>query len=331
MKPTRRTSVVCGTIAVAAMFIGAIVVIAERDRVERVVAASEPAATTSTSSPMPTSTVTSSTTTEPPTTTTSPPPVTTTAPPMPQTATFHAEDGTITIDVTVEPAYPRAGELVHFRVSATDSEGGTMSSGFVPGDRRLGGGAGRTIVECFERESNASTRRRAPVHETFEVTHTYRVAAERRFEVSIATSACSRQSHYAELSATITVLPGAVTSNGPRAPEGFVLQNDEGAPSGGVLMSIGASDADGVAQHVEVDWGDGSAPSAFDVERGEHDCIDEPTAYPSSHELRGLEHVYPGPGTYTITARIVSTGCDGKDEQFATATRAVTIETASGG
>ena len=246
--------------------------------------------------------------------------------------TVHAEDGTITIDATIEPAYPRAGELVHFRVSATDSEGGMFAFGFVPGDGRRASTPGSPIVDCLARDPSAPPRERSPVSETREFAHTYRVAAERHFRVVVATGACDREGHRAELAGALVVLPGmTVPSNGPRQPQGWVHQNAEGAPANGVWMSIAAADADGLVQHATVDWGDGSSPSVLEVPRGEFDCIDEPNAYPNSGDTHGMEHVYAAPGTYTVTVTVVSTGCDGKNPQSATATGTATVEAETSG
>ena len=241
--------------------------------------------------------------------------------------TLHGESGTITVNLTVEPAYPRAGELVQFRLSATDSEGGLFAIGFVPGDSRMVTTPGPPMVDCVARDPIAPPREPKASHHTDEFTHTYRVAAERHFRAVVATGDCGRRAHRAELAGTITVLPGGtVPSNGPRLPEGGVHQNKEGAPPNGAWMSIGAADADGLIHRVVVDWGDGSEPSVLEVPRGEYACVDEPTAYPHSGDSYGMEHLYPGPGVYTVTVTVESVGCDGKHPQVARASGIATIE-----
>jgi hypothetical protein len=53
--------------------------------------------------------------------------------------------------------------------------------------------------------------------------------------------------------------------------------------------------------------------------------LDEPNAFPSSAGTHGIEHVYAGPGTYTVTATSLSTGCAGNDEQSVTVTGSATV------
>jgi len=152
---------------------------------------------------------------------------------------------------------------------------------------------------------------------------------ERRFAVKVASGDCYSGAHYAELAGTITVLPGAANSNGPAMPEGSIEQNPEGAPVNGVGMSFGASDRDGVVRRVTIDWGDGSPPSVIDVRPSDYACVDEPSAYPSAAGTYSLDHVYATDGSYTVTATILSTGCDGHNEQSARVTGVVTVEAES--
>lgn len=242
---------------------------------------------------------------------------------------LHAREGSITLDVTIEPARPRAGELVHFRVEATDAEGGLIQIGVSPGDGRSGSWPGRLIVDCAAPNPDSPPSERSPASRSEELTYAHRTAGERHFSVMVTTSACRRETHEARLSGTLTVLAGAATSNGPHVPEARVGQNREGSPPGGVTMSFGASDNDGVVRRVTVDWGDGST-SVIDVPRGERQCVNEPTAYPTSGDTHTLDHVYPSAGTYTVTAWIVSTGCDGKTEQYASAIGTAIVEAETG-
>ena len=103
-------------------------------------------------------------------------------------------------------------------------------------------------------------------------------------------------------------------------PEGAVGQNPEGEPVNGVWMSFGASDRDGVVRRVTVDWGDGSPHSVVDVSPSDYACVDEPSAYPSTGDAHSLDHVYATRGSYTVTATILSNGCDGRNEQSARVT-----------
>jgi hypothetical protein len=78
-----------------------------------------------------------------------------------------------------------------------------------------------------------------------------------------------------------------------------------------------------VVRRVTIDWGDGSTPTVIDLAVTERTCLDEPTAYPASEQGATADHVYGAAGSYPVTATIVSTGCDGKDGQVATASLAV--------
>lgn len=330
MKVGRRALLVAGVTTAAALVAAAVIV--GHDGGDTTVAASAPPPT-STSPPS------TSTTTGPPPPTTNAPAPSTTAPssaptprvtttwttPLPRTMEWRAEEGSLTVHVTVEPAYPRAGEVARFRVEATDTEGGVIVFGFNPGDQRHGSSAGVPIVDCSPRDPDAPRGERSPAQRTSDIDHAYRISAQRNFSVTVATGGCDRKPHRAKVSGTITVLPGIPPSNGPGLPEVFVGENLEGAPPSGVWMSIGASDRDGVIRHISIDWGDGSAPSVLEVEPGEYSCIDEPIAFPSSGVTHGVEHVYAAAGTYTVTATVESRGCDGTAAQSVTGTGTATV------
>lgn len=324
MRVSRRASAVVVSIATSAALV-VVALVATRADTGTPVAAVAPTSTSSSTPSNSSATTTSSSavvaspTTTTTSTTSAASATTTTTAPLPRTLELRTEDGTITLDVTVEPAYPRAGELVRFRADATDADGGVIVFGFNPGDRSTGSRPGAPNVDCVASDPDAPPRERSPAHRTSEFTYAYRVAAERRFSVLVATGDCSRAPHYAKVEGNLTVLPGEAASNGPRAPEGSVHENPEGAPPRGVWMSIGASDSDGIVRRVMVDWGDGSPPAVIQIAEGERDCGDEPTAYPSSGDTHSLEHIYATPGTYTVNATIVSTGCDGENEQTAIA------------
>jgi hypothetical protein len=239
---------------------------------------------------------------------------------------LHAEEGSMTLDLTVEPAHPRAGEIVHFRVSVTDAEGGLFQIGVDPGDVRAGGSSGRMIVDCVAPKPDEPARERSPASDTRDFTYAYRVSGERHFSVTVTSNGCWRETREAELTGTLTVAAAAASSNGPHAPEATVFQDLDAALPGEVRMSIGALDRDGVVRRVIVDWGDGSTPSARDVPTGEGTCVNEPMMYPWSGDTHTLDHVYASAGTYTVTASIVSTGCDGKSAQSAAASGTATVE-----
>lgn len=329
MRLSRRASVTAAVVAAAAL-VAVAVTLGRDDGATTVAASASPSPSTTAASPSSTTSAapaSTSTTGATPTSTTRTVLATpTTATTLPRTLKLRKEEGTITLEVTVEPAYPRAGELVQFHVEATDTDGGWIAFGFDPGDRRLVAEPGAPAAACVAPDPDAPPKERSSAMRRSSFDYVYRVAAERRFSVMVATGDCARAPHYAELNGTITVLPGVTTSNGPRVPEGSVSENPEGAPPSGVWMSVGASDRDGVVRRVSVDWGDGSEPSILEVPQGEYACVDEPTAYPSSGGTHSLEHVYETAGSYTVTATLVSTGCDGQNAQSVSVTSTAKIE-----
>jgi hypothetical protein len=332
MKLSRRAVVAVVSVATTVAAVGAALAIGPQGPGDAVVAATAPATqltATPSSSTVPTTNTASPTTTAQSTSTIPPETVSTTTTAMPRTMHIRGEHGTITLEVTLEPAYPRAGELVQFHVEATDTEGGIIVLGFDPGDRRFGSRPGPPSVDCVAPDPDAPPRDPAPAHYSYDFTYAYRLAETHRFNVMAASGDCFRDGHYADVTGTITVLAGVAASNGPRSPEAEIYQNPEGAPSSGVRLSVSAFDADGVVRHVMLDWGDGSANSAVDVPESNRACASEPTAYPSSGDTLTLDHVYSSPGTYTVTATVLSTGCDGGDGQSAVSTGTAVVEAAS--
>lgn len=333
MKLSRSAAVAVGSLATTVAAVGAALAIGMHDPGDALVAVTATATTltaTRSSSTVPTPNMATPPTTVRSTSTIRPAlRSTTTTTAVPRTMQLRGEHGTITLEVTFEPAYPRAGELVRFHVEATDAEGGFIVFGFDPGDRRSASMPGSPSVDCAAPDPDSPRSDPAPAHRSRDFTYAYRTAANHQFDVMVASGDCFRDGHYAEVTGTITVLPGAAVSNGPSRPEGQIHQNPEGAPPSGVRLSVGASDADGVVRRVILDWGDGSEHAAVDVPEHQHACASEPTAYPTSGDTRTVEHVYPSPGTYTVTATILSTGCDGSDEQSTVSTGTVIVDAAS--
>jgi hypothetical protein len=95
------------------------------------------------------------------------------------------------------------------------------------------------------------------------------------------------------------------------------------------LVTSDVTDPDGYVRRVVIDWGDGTPPTtltndaACDDGDGRHYPVLGPfqAGYPVS-----AEHVFQRLGDVRVTLTYVSTGCDGTDEQTATETVDVFIE-----
>ncbi|MGQ0434945.1 MAG: hypothetical protein ACT452_21355 [Microthrixaceae bacterium] len=81
----------------------------------------------------------------------------------------------------------------------------------------------------------------------------------------------------------------------------------------GIMESF---DCDGVLRRVDVDWGDGTEIEALqphvNSKGGFYGCRENQT---QTYWFFPLEHDYANPGTYTITARSISTDDQGRNEQ----------------
>jgi hypothetical protein len=115
---------------------------------------------------------------------------------------------------------------------------------------------------------------------------------------------------------------GSPHSNGRVQPT-VTLSNTttDGAHLG---LDLTAYDFDGNIQTVSIDWGDGDAP----VTSTSASCNDWqgdwwPYGYQTGHYT---SRTLP-PGTYHVKVTVISAGCDGGDQQTATATWDATVGT----
>jgi hypothetical protein len=130
----------------------------------------------------------------------------------------------------------------------------------------------------------------------------------------------------------VEILPGTYSSNGPdpvRVDVGTHQSATRPDDPYWVSFSGMAQETDGYISRMELDVGDGSPVVVFPGDS--RPCRTGSTGQPidSDAELPGPtgptyepshEHRYPQKGTYTVTLRAWSTGCDGRDVQTGTAT-----------
>jgi hypothetical protein len=117
----------------------------------------------------------------------------------------------------------------------------------------------------------------------------------------------------------IDVNRGPNLANGPSAPDVRFSPNDYTSKD---AFFISGSDQDGWVSRTVVDWGDGSSPAVSSYGLG--GCADPDWQWPQSDHGTSLTHHYAKPGTYHVTTQVMSSGCDGKNVQHATAVTDVT-------
>jgi hypothetical protein len=113
---------------------------------------------------------------------------------------------------------------------------------------------------------------------------------------------------------TVDISTGSALSNGPEP----IVINMSGTPQGSVIaLSVASSDPDGYIRTATVDWGAGGS---LEVLGGDSNPCDESGGryWPDSWTRHNVKSPPLAAGTYTVTATVTSTGCDGKDSQSAT-------------
>lgn len=167
---------------------------------------------------------------------------------------------------------------------------------------------------------------------TSEFTHVYNRAGRVEFLVQAIVGRCGDNNLYPSLYGwiDIPVSTAPARSQGPEPPTVEALEaRGPNEPAGTGLLKVWAKghDADGYIHRFLIDWGDGSpttaAPNAAYGD-GMGGCKPTPSGWPGQHEAwlwpPYPEHHYATPATHTVTVTAVSAGCDGRDEQTASAT-----------
>jgi hypothetical protein len=136
---------------------------------------------------------------------------------------------------------------------------------------------------------------------------------------------CGDHNVYAALYGYIQVAPGPSRAQGPAVPTIEALEArapNEPVEPGFVKVWAKSRDEDGYISRFLIDFGDGS-PS--ETRPGDPlGCRPTRSGWPAPSTAWLQEpypsHRYAAPGNYTITVTVVSTGCDGTEEQTARAT-----------
>jgi hypothetical protein len=206
---------------------------------------------------------------------------------------------------------PKVGTSVTWHVTASTSLGGTCCADYLLfGD----GYASSPGMPCDAPDP------------AIDAPHTYNRAGVHQFMVDarrvVGTNACDDE-HGGVLYGSFDVAPGVSTAQGPSEP--VVKFDTSSRPKGHekdfsyVSLWGEVTDDDGWVRSLVVDFGDGTTKTY----PGDPDCGQGKDGWPSmSYAMLPYNpapdyHHYSKPGTYTLTLRTVTTGCDGTAAQHA--------------
>lgn len=215
-----------------------------------------------------------------------------------------------TLRLQLDPQAPRSGEPVRFIVEAHHPDRAICALDVLFGD-----GADAQLMDA--------TSGRA------EFSHIYNKPGRQEFLYQAVVGVCGDHNAYPSMTGSFDVAQGAAaaTSQGPAPPTLEIAEArapTEPAGTGTLRVHAKGSDPDGYIHRFVVDWGDGSPPTSAPNAAGP--CNQASSGWPSNDQAflwePYPEHTYASKGLYMITVTAVSAGCDGRDEQTATATMA---------
>jgi hypothetical protein len=230
----------------------------------------------------------------------------------------------VTISVHTDKATPRVGDPIQFDFEVTSPVDPCCGMWFLFAD-------GSVFAEGNEGTCGARAPVRTPGTARFSTTHIYNLDGRWTFYVQPITDTCETTGVHASLYGTIEIAPGTATAQGPSSPTVLVgrttpAPGHESDPTWASIVAQ-ARDEDGWLRGLTLDWGDGTPPQAFGD--GGLGCRPHSGGWPSPSLIWVVTneaiHHYAAPATYTITATVESTGCDGSLPQQGAASLAWTV------
>lgn len=222
----------------------------------------------------------------------------------------------ITLRVRIDPVAPRVGDPVRFVVEASSPDRPCCGVSVQYGD-----GASRSWkMEWTEGSCDTA----APGVSRAEYTHGYNREGRWEFAFSAVTGRCGVDNVYGSLHGYLEVAPGQARSQGPSLPTVKLAEArapDEPREPGFLKVWAQGADDDGYVSRFLVDFADGTPVETLPGDP--MGCRPTRSGWPSrslaSFQPPYPSHRYAAPGTYAITVTVVSTGCDGGEEQTASA------------
>lgn len=219
----------------------------------------------------------------------------------------------VSFSMHADPASPRTGDVVHFSIEISSPDQPCCGLVLLYGD---GFDSGQNNgFPCPDGGPQSPGTRR------FETTHVYNQPGHWEFMLNGLTGNCRTEQKTAVLFGFFDVASGTTSSQGPSLPS---FSGGPSSPPPGhdgdtsyVTVAGEAIDQDGFITGLVIDWGDGSSP---EPQPGDPTCRPSASGWPlPSHVMLmtgSNAHHYSRAGTYRVTITVISTGCDGNEQQL---------------
>lgn len=219
------------------------------------------------------------------------------------------------LSMQIDPASPKAGDVVHFSIDISTSQQPCCEVSLLFGDG----------FQTPQGHGYACPDGGSPGSRHFEFDHAYNQAGRMGFTLYGFPSNCTATDrHVGTLYGFLEVVAGSSTPQGPSLPsfEGgpsVAPQGHEGDTSYVTVAGV-ARDEDGFVTSVVIDWGDGSP---VEPHPGDTACQPSPSGWPLPSQAvlftGSNEHHYSHARSYTVTVSVVSSGCNGQQQQVGSA------------
>ena len=220
----------------------------------------------------------------------------------------------VTVKVSIAPANPRAGDVVRFQVEADAGDLPCCGLSIVYGDG--------SVTEPYTLYRQGVCTEPPPGAASADFTHVYNQPGRWEFSFQAGTESCKEvpPPTYGDLRGWVAVGPGTPTPQGPARPKVILAEAREPSQPvvpGALEVHVDGTDEDGFVTRIVIDWGDGSPPVVLPGDP--LGCRPTASGWPASSRGWTLapypSHQYAARGSYTITAAVISAGCDGTGEQ----------------